>query len=118
MAKPRWKKVLDIFPLYDAGITKADVEAFWAKMPYRLDVPAGMGNCTLCFQKGKAGVLKVMQEAPELAAPWIEDERLTGRTYFKDISLSELMRMAQGQQPIDQSIFSSENLALSCACTT
>ena len=71
------------FPLYDAGIAKRDVRAWWDGAPFRLDVPPGAGNCRLCFLKGLRLREELMRAHPEWAAWWIEMERriseMTGR---------------------------------------
>lgn len=47
-------------PLADAGLTKADVLAFWASKPFDLDVPEHLGNCEDCFLKDEADLATAM----------------------------------------------------------
>lgn len=93
--KPRWKFVKDWFPLYDSGITKNQVIEFWKKQPYSLQIPSILGNCTLCFQKGKGAILAILRDFPELAEPWIADEEMAGHTYFDGVSMRQLRNYAQ-----------------------
>ena len=90
----KFKKVFDKFPLYDDGITKGFINMYWMSKPYNLEIPAILGNCTLCFMKGINAVLSILREYPELANEWIDDEQL-GRTYFKGVSIKELRSIAQ-----------------------
>lgn len=43
-----------VAPLYDCGATKADVDAFWRRQPYDLDIDGERGNCVYCFMKGES----------------------------------------------------------------
>lgn len=49
-------------PLSDAGITKADVNAFWDAQPIRLNLPAYRGNCGGCFLKDQADLSRALDE--------------------------------------------------------
>lgn len=63
-----------LFPLHDAGTTKADVMAFWAAQPFDLRLEDHEGNCDLCFLKSKEKLRRIMYDRPDLAAWWIEQE--------------------------------------------
>lgn len=121
----KFVNVIDQFPLYYNGITKPMVNEYWANKPYNLEIPAILGNCTLCFMKGKNAIINILASYPELAEPWIADEELckdkTGkaknRTYFQDVSIKQLLSVAQNN------LFKDINLvdvtpAFDCACTT
>lgn len=51
-------------PLSSMGIEKKDVDAFWAKQEWGLQLPAdtGLSNCVYCFLKGAGGLQKVHAE--------------------------------------------------------
>jgi hypothetical protein len=85
------------FPLYEKGITKAMVDAFWLSKPYTLEIPPILGNCDLCFLKGKNSIIKLMATYPELAGKWIEDEKRSGNTFFPDISYEQLLAIAKSR---------------------
>ncbi len=118
----RYKKVHDRFPLFEDGITKEMVDAFWKTKPYRLEIPRVLGNCTLCPLKGQNAILRILSNYPELADEWVRDEDEAfarhGRriTYFQGISIRELRDMAQ------MNLFSNADMnavesAFNCACT-
>ena len=116
-AKKRWKQVVTRFPLYEKGITKAMVNEFWAQKNYNLEIPGILGNCTLCFMKGKNAIMAILREYPELAEPWIEDEKKSKHTYLERVSIEQLRDMAQNN------LFKEYGLdaispAFNCACTT
>lgn len=69
------------FPLADAGVTEADVMAFWRQQPFDLQLQPWEGNCDLCFLKSQYKRRRIMQDRPDLAVWWIEQERKTGRTF-------------------------------------
>jgi len=114
--KQMWKNVTDRFPLYDDKINKQIINAYWNEKPYNLEIPAILGNCTLCFMKGKNAIINILTKYPELAEPWINDEEKMKHTYFKGISIKQLKSIAQNNlfQDIDLSELTP---AFSCACT-
>jgi 3'-phosphoadenosine 5'-phosphosulfate sulfotransferase (PAPS reductase)/FAD synthetase len=68
-------------PLVKAGITKQDVGDFWRAQPFDLELPnmngvTMHGNCDLCFLKGGAQILSLVQEKPERAVWWAKMEAL------------------------------------------
>ncbi|MBL0220253.1 MAG: 3'-phosphoadenosine 5'-phosphosulfate sulfotransferase [Myxococcales bacterium] len=65
-------------PLYDARVTESDVLAWWKTQCFDLALRAGEGNCDLCFLKGRVVRERIMRERPDLAAWWIEQERVIG----------------------------------------
>ena len=120
----RFKKVIDKFPLYDQGIDKQMINHFWSEKPYNLEIPSILGNCTLCFMKGKNEIINILSVYPELAAEWINDEEQAqkngkggGHRYFPDIDYKTLLEVAQNNlfKPKD---LSEINPAYNCACTT
>lgn len=119
-----YKKVFHKFPLYDDNITKQDINIFWEKMPFTLEIPAILGNCDLCFLKGKSAIIKILASYPELAERWIKDEENSkpnrkGQklTYIKGISYKQMLSLAQNN------LFSNVDLseqapAYNCSCTS
>ncbi len=113
-----WKTVTTLFPLNEDGITKQDVNDYWATKPYTLEMPQILGNCTLCFLKGKNAIMAILSKFPELADPWIADETRNGKhTYIKDISIQQLKVLSQNYVNTDYDLqkFVPE---MSCACTS
>lgn len=119
--KERFVKVKTVFPLYEKGITKQHVDAYWSTKPYRLEIPRILGNCTLCFLKGKNAIMAILREYPELAEPWIKDEqeaaKTFGHTYLEGTTIKELRDLAR------HNLFKGVDLgdvspAFTCLCTT
>ena len=119
--KQHYKKVFDKFPLYEKGITKEMINEYWINKPYTLEIPSILGNCTLCFMKGKNAIINILSSYPELAKEWIEDEdeaqKNGGHTYFTDITFRNLLQIAQNNLFKQQDI-SKITPAFNCACTT
>ena len=73
-------------PLVDAGVTKENVTAFWAKQPFDLHLPnvggvTPLGNCDLCPLKSEAKLAEIIREFPERARWWERwEDRLEGTT--------------------------------------
>lgn len=111
-----WKRVIDVFPLYEQGIDKPMINNYWSKKPYNLEIPSILGNCTLCFNKGKNAIAAILMSYPELADEWIADEKRTGRTYLNGITIEQIRDLAQNN------LFKGYDLneikpAFDCACT-
>lgn len=70
-------------PLATAGVSNADVLAFWAAQPFDLKLPVDeasgrtlLGNCVGCFLKGAGTLVDIFRENPEFADWWAESETL------------------------------------------
>lgn len=66
-------------PMVEAGVTKRDVAAFWARQNFDLELPnvggrTPLGNCDLCFLKSAATISAIMVARPSRAHWWIEAE--------------------------------------------
>mgnify|MGYP002144604524 CR=1 FL=1 len=114
--KEHWKTVLTSFPLNDAKITKQDVLKYWINKPYDLETPNILGNCDLCFLKGKNAIIQILREHPELADKWIEDEKSIDATYIKGISYKTMLDLSKKVNK-QISLFDIEP-AFNCACTS
>lgn len=95
--KENWQNVTTKFPLADQKITKEDVLHYWSLKTYNLEIPEILGNCDLCFNKGKNTLIQIMKQYPKLADKWIQDEQnsIGHHTYFKDISMLELFNISK-----------------------
>lgn len=104
----KFKKVITKFPLFDDIINKAMINEYWNNKPYNLEIPSILGNCTLCFMKGKNAIIAILSVYPELADEWIKDEeesakvlqikrktKNSGRQYFPDVTIRQLRDYAQ-----------------------
>jgi hypothetical protein len=121
--KHNFKKVFDKFPLYEKGITKFMINDYWLKKPYTLEIPSILGNCDLCFMKGKNAIISILSIYPELADKWIKDEeqaqkggKFGGHTYFPDVTYKTLKQIAQNNLFKDYDL-SQIDPAFDCACT-
>lgn len=78
----RWNKATfqhcdTIFPMVYAKHTKKDVFDFWDGQDFdlRLDRNGYLGNCDLCFLKGKGKLKSIINHYPHLAGWWVEQEQ-------------------------------------------
>jgi len=114
--KEQFKKVATKFPLYDQGITKEMVNQYWLTRQYTLEIPSILGNCDLCFLKGKDNIIKILQLYPELADKWIKAEEGKRETFIQGIKYKDLLKIAQSQK----SLFDLNDAlpAYNCSCTS
>ena len=78
-----------LIPLVDAGVTQADVQAFWKRQPFDLGLPfrdgvTPLGNCDLCFLKGPNQIMGLIKDNPERAVWWARQEQAIGATFRSD----------------------------------
>lgn len=109
------------FPLYDAGVTLADVSAFWKRQPFDLGLPnvggaTPLGNCDLCFLKGAGRIASIIAAEPERAAWWARMETI--------VASGKATGTFRTDRPSYAAMLAQGNLALAdtpdtidCACT-
>ena len=70
-------------PLASAGVSRADVDAFWRAQPFDLRLPnvggrCWLGNCDGCFLKSEASIAAFTRDFPDRAAWWERAEARVG----------------------------------------
>ena len=113
-----------IAPLGRLGVTKETVGEFWRSQPFDLGLPnmngvTMHGNCDLCFLKGGAQVLSLIQEKPERAVWWAKMEALalasrpSGAVFRSDRpSYSQMIKFASEQKDM----FDPNEETIACFC--
>jgi len=66
-----------IYPLIDWKIQKADINRFWAEMPFRLNLKGYEGNCKTCWKKSDRKLATIAVEHPE----WFDNFRRWEQLY-------------------------------------
>jgi hypothetical protein len=94
-SRSRWVGYKQKFILNELKIDKQQVINYWKHKKYDLGIPHILGNCDLCFLKGKNAIIRILISHPELAKKWIDDEKLIGKTYIKGVSYSQLLDVAK-----------------------
>jgi len=107
-----------LVPLADEKITKEDIFNFWSQQPFDLEMPNrnginDFGNCDLCFLKGGALKMSIIEQFPEKATWWAEQEKKIGGLFRSDQPSYERMQIiATDQGGFD---FGQDN-SISCFC--
>ena len=73
-------------PLFDAGADEETVLEYWRKNHFDLQLPnndKAFGNCDLCFLKSQSRIERVIEESPDTAQWWIDQEN-KGGTFRND----------------------------------
>lgn len=55
-------------------VSQSDVNNFWSKQSFDLELASYEGNCDLCWKKGLRKLMTIVQDKPELADWWREME--------------------------------------------
>lgn len=104
--KERWQRW---YPLADAGVSKHDVSAFWARQPFDLRLPnirgnTSLGNCDGCFLKSEAVLAALCRDMPDRHAWWERMEMKvsewtlgSGATFSKRFSRREMRLFIEKQ---------------------
>lgn len=103
-----------VMPLYHAGVSVADVRAYWRAASFDLRCPEGFGNCTRCFLKGRDLQVYLQQEDPESGDRWIARERRINARFRKDMTYANVAKFAAKQGRLLLPIVGG---GVSCACT-
>lgn len=75
----RAKKERYIYPLAShIRMTKSDINLFWSKQSFDLELKSYEGNCDLCYKKGLRKLMTLVKDKPELADWWREMEQKYG----------------------------------------
>ena len=106
-------------PLYTEKVTKETIKNFWDNSNFDLKLVARdghtiLGNCDMCFLKGKKQTMDIMRSRPELSDWWIEQEKRTGKTFRFDIPVFDLLK--KSKQNINLDLFERDE-SLDCFCT-
>lgn len=105
-------------PLVHAGVTQADVQAFWRNQSFDLgleyrDGVTPKGNCDLCFLKGAHQIQSLIADKPERAVWWAKQEQAIGGTFRSDRpSYAQMARYAEQQTDM----FDPKEEAIACFC--
>ena len=118
----RWRPALYqecavAYPMVEAGVTRADVAAFWQSQPFDLGIPSERGNCDACYLKPRANLLATIREAPHLADWWIAAERRAGRTFRQGEGYADLKAAALAGEADRGSGIADIGEPLPCFCT-
>ena len=108
-----------IIPLFDAGVSKGDVNDFWSKNTFDLGLKSingstPSGNCDLCFLKGIGTIKSIIRDEPERALWWarmegsITNSKIKNGGFFRKDrpsyqQISEFFAL-QGEMEFDDSI--------------
>jgi 3'-phosphoadenosine 5'-phosphosulfate sulfotransferase (PAPS reductase)/FAD synthetase len=99
-------------PLIAANVDQSDVQKFWQENTFNLGIPFAngitpLGNCDLCFLKGKSQITSLIADKPERAVWWAAMEAKIGGTWRSDRPSYEVMAKTAADQTdlfVDESI--------------
>jgi hypothetical protein len=74
------------FPLYDAGVDKEEVAAFWAGQPFRLSLKSHEGNCGGCYMKRRNALVDLIRRDFFDLSWWLDWEKRTGQRFRQERS--------------------------------
>ena len=116
---------LALCPLAQAGIQSSDIAKFWENNSFDLQLPKvgqnKLSNCDLCFLKGDATLVTLIQDKPERANWWIDMEnKMKVHSKFENKALISFRKNSTSYQEIQRfsknqmQLFSDDTI--SCFC--
>jgi 3'-phosphoadenosine 5'-phosphosulfate sulfotransferase (PAPS reductase)/FAD synthetase len=112
-----------VAPIAAAGGTLDDVNEFWRRQPFDLQLQPHEGNCDLCFLKGQGKIRAVMRDRPDLADWWIRMETViqggrSGTDLFRTDRPRYRAQLQHAQRPgLFDSLDETDELSIACHCT-
>jgi len=115
-------------PLHEAGVTEADVGAFWREQPFDLRVAGKWeGNCDGCFLKSRSSISRMISDHPDRMAWWTTQEEVAvargvardpAMARFRmDRSYAEMTDVVKRQGVLPYDVFEPEASCTEWACT-
>lgn len=107
-------------PMFRAGHSRKDVEAYWETAPFDLMLPnndKAFGNCDLCFLKSRSMLERVMRHDERLPEWWIAQENAIGATFRSDRPSYRQMLVQVRIQPELFAGDDDDSSAIPCICT-
>ena len=107
-----------LVPLVDAGVTQQTVQTFWKVQPFDLgltfrDGLTVSGNCDLCFLKGPNHIMALIQDKPDRAIWWAEQESKINARFRSDRpSYQQMLTFSKEQQ----NLFDPNEETIACFC--
>jgi hypothetical protein len=98
--------------LYDLGVTSNYVQDFWSTFDWNLKIDSRLGNCTLCFNKGKANLCSAIRLENNHLDSFLELEKEFNATFSNRYSLAELKNVALSQ--FDFPVHTFQNVDCNC----
>lgn len=87
-----------IYPLitdFQNPISQFDLNIWWDKQPFQLEIHGKYGNCDLCWKKSEVNLLANIRYGTPHIDWWRKMEKKYGNTSFrKHLSIDDLVRMA------------------------
>lgn len=93
----KFNKLDYIFPLIDYHVTKKDVDNFWNKQPFKLNIPNHLGNCDLCFLKAISKRRRILKDFPRIGDWWQEKEKQANSTFHNNLSVEQIAKQANSK---------------------
>lgn len=112
-------------PLAQDGVSSKDVSIFWKQQDFDLGLPningkTMHGNCDLCMLKPKAQILSLIQEKPERALWWIQQEESASKRCSGDGKFFAIDRPSYVQMykyALEQTdMFDKDEEGIACFC--
>lgn len=89
------KRLYPLITDFEAPIGQRELNEFWDKQPFKLEIHNKYGNCDLCWKKSLPNLLDNIRKGSPHIDWWRRMEKQYGNTSFRNnLSIDDLVRMA------------------------
>ena len=101
-------------PMVAAGVDRATVGEFWDRAPFDLRIDSSVGNCDLCFMRGRKQTANILRNEPDLANWWLRMEETINARFRVSHSIPDLLALAA--EPPMPTLGLPEPIGIDCIC--
>lgn len=89
------------YPLFELGVTKPMIQAYWDKQSYKLNLKSYEGNCDFCFLKTPRKRMTIASDNPNLTKWWSDMEAKYGKGEYgmydarNRLTVQDIVEMAE-----------------------
>lgn len=111
------KKVYPLLTDFDRYIGNLELNDWWAKQPFQLSIHGSLGNCELCWKKGRNNLIKNIRYGTRFLEFWKQKEIEYNNTLLRDReTFTELEKIASLPTTLEIP-FPNEEPTDNCVCS-
>lgn len=89
-------KIAPLLTDYGKPIELKDLDYYYSKTPFKLELPAGLDNCELCWKRSKNNLIKAIKYGTRFIDWHLNEEAIYGNMFFREnLSIKDLVELAE-----------------------
>lgn len=109
-------KIAPLLTDFKLPIGNIELNTWWSKQPFKLELHSKLGNCELCWKKSKKNLIEAIQFGVRSIPFYREMEKKYGNRFFREHqSIDDLVKLAEAS--VQLNIFDTNNtIEDKCVC--